>query len=135
MKKTLLLAATAAVILTTASCSTISNTATTKTVDTELYNRASADLVVSEKIVSYTLYPTKAQRNGGEGSVKAAAVAKCLEENGGADILVAPQYEIKRTRGLFGSKISYVKVSGRPASYTKFHPTSKTEAEVILIAD
>lgn len=132
MKKTVLLAVVAAAALT--SCSSIHNTATTKAIDTEIYNRTSANLTVSDKVASTTIYPTKAQRRAGERSMKAAAITKCLEENGG-DILVAPQFEVKKSHGLFGSKIVYIKVSGHPATYVDFHPTSKSEAEVILIAD
>lgn len=132
MKKTVLIAAIVAAALT--SCSSVHNTATTKSVDTEIYNRTSANLKVSDKVVSYTLYPTSEQRRGGEKSVKAAAVTKCLEANGG-DILVSPQFEVKRSHGLFGTKVKYVTVTGHPATYVDFHPTSKPEAEVILIAD
>lgn len=134
MKKTVLIAAAVLGMLATTSCSTIHNTASTQTVDTQLYNRTSANLVVSDKVVSYTLYPTSQQRRAGENSVKAAAVTKCLEKNGG-DILVSPQFEVKKHRGLFSTKISYVTVTGHPATYVDFHPTTKTEAEVILIAE
>lgn len=130
MKKFLLVAAVAA--LTLSSCSSIYNTASTEQVSTSIVNRTTAALKVSDKVITYTLTPTKEQRRGGDKSVKAAAMAKALEANGGGDLIVAPQFEIKRHRGFFGSKIVYVTVTGHPAVYTDFHPTTQAEADIIV---
>lgn len=130
MKKYLLCIAVAALAL--SSCSTISHTASTESVNTEIYNRSTADLSVSSKKITYTFNPTDAYRRAGEKSVKAAAVAKALEANGGGDVLVAPQYEIKKTRNFFGvTKIKYVTVTGYPATYNNVHATTTAEAEVV----
>lgn len=118
MKKLSLIAAIAAAMFAT-SCTSIQNTATTKTVDSKIVSVMTANMQVAPR-ASYTLYPTAAQRKAGEKSVKAAAVATLLEQNGNADVLVAPEFEIKRTNG----KVKYVKVSGRPATYTNFNPSS-----------
>lgn len=126
MKKIILMAAVAA--LTLSSCSSVHHTATTKGVDTEIYNRSNAELKVADKRVSFTFVPTKAQQRAGEKSVKAAAVAALLAANGNADVLIAPEYEIKRAaRG----KIKSVTVTGRPGSYVAIHATTKAEAETI----
>ncbi len=114
MKKFLLMATVVAAMFAT-SCSSIQNTATTKNVDSKIVSVMTADMMVGPR-VSYTLNPTAAQRKAGDKSVKAAAVAALLEQNGGADVLVAPEFEIKRTNG----KVNYVKVSGRPATYVNF---------------
>ena len=61
----------------------------------------------------------------GLANVKAAAVAEALKQNGGADVLVDPQYETRTRRGLFGKKIKYVTVTGYPAKYKKFETATK----------
>lgn len=111
------------------SCSSIQNTATVKNVDSQIVNTTTADLTVGPR-ASYTLTPTKAQLKAGDKSVKAAAVAALLEKEN-ADVLVAPEFEIKRA-GVY-RKIKYVKVSGRPATYKNFHSTTKAEAETYEI--
>lgn len=130
MKKSILLAA-AVAVMALSSCDTISHTASTETVNTQLINRSTADLKVSPKVISYTFTPTNAYRRAGERSVKNAAVAKALEANGGGDLLVAAQYEVKKHRGLFRTKIVSVTVTGHPATYVNVHPTTQAEAEVV----
>lgn len=129
MKKSFFIAAIAALAL--SSCSTITHTASTEAVDTEVYNRSNADLKVSPKKITYTFTPNNAYRRAGEKAVLRAAVAKALEANGDADVLVAPQFEVKKTRGLFTTKVKYVTVKGYPATYTNVHPTTTGEAQVI----
>lgn len=129
MKKYFFVAAVAALAL--SSCSTITHTASTEAVDTEVYNRSNADLKVSHEKISYTFTPNNTYRRAGEKAVLRAAVAKALEANGNADVLVAPQYEVKKTRGLFSTKVKYVTVKGYPAKYTNVHPTTVTEAQVV----
>lgn len=130
MKKFYLGAAFVAVIG-LSSCSTISHTAYTQAVDTQLYNRSVADLDVSDQIITYTYYCDYAHSKAGEKSVKAAAIQKALEVNGGGDVIVNPQYEVKKTRRLFSSKINYVTVTGHPAKYKNVHPMTEKEAEII----
>ncbi|MDE7387905.1 MAG: lipoprotein [Muribaculaceae bacterium] len=129
MKKSLFLAAVAALAL--SSCNTISHTASTETINTQMYNRSTADLKVSPEVIKYTFVADNTYRRAGEKSVKNAAIAKALEANGGGDLLVAPQFEIKKHRGLFRTKIVSVTVTGHPATYVNVHPTTKDEAEVI----
>ena len=131
MKKSFLLGAALCAALSFTSCSSISHTASTKAVDTNLNDVTTADLVVSDKVVSYTFTPDGAHRRGGEKSMKAAAINKALEANGGGDVLVAPRFEIEKRRGLFSTKVKSVTVKGHPATYKNFHPTTKSEAEVI----
>lgn len=133
MKKSILYGVVAAAALSFSSCSTISHTATTMAVDASLTDVTTADLQVSDQVISYTFTPSAVYRRAGEKSVKAAAVAKALEANGGGDVLVAPQFEVKKYRGLFSTKITSVTVKGHPATYKNFHPTTKTEAETIGI--
>lgn len=128
MKKILLVAVVAMALC---SCSTITHTASVEPVNTELYNRSNADLNVSSNRIKYTFTPNDTYRRAGEKALKAAAVAKALEANGNADVLVAPQYEVKKTRGLFRTQVKYITVTGYPATYKNIHPTTKAEAEIV----
>lgn len=134
MKKQMLFAAAAAVLM-LSSCSTITHTASTEAVDTEIYNRSNAALEVSTNKITYTYTPDAAHRRAGKKAVLRAAVAKALEANGDADVLVAPQYEVKETSVLFSTKIKYVVVKGYPAKYKNVHATTTEEAQVVNILD
>lgn len=129
MKKVFLIVAVAAIALT--SCNTVTHTSATEDINTAIFNRSTADLVVAEKLITYKFVPDAAHRRAGEKAVVRAAVAKALEESGNAATLVAPQYEIKKHRGLFSSKIEYVVVKGYPAFYKNVHAVTPAEAEVI----
>ena len=130
MKKVIICACVIAALGMT-SCSTITHTSSTETVDTELLNRSTADLEVSAKKTTYKYIPTGAEHRAGTNAMKLAAVAKALEENGNADVLVAPQYEMKKTRGLFSTKVKYITVKGYPAKYKNIHSTTPAEAQVV----
>lgn len=129
MKKLLLLLAVASMFVT--SCSTISNTASTQNVDTKIVNRTTANLIVSDKVIKYTFIPTGAHQRAGLKSMKAAAVAKALEVNGNGDVIVCPEFEIKKTRGLFKTNVKYITVTGHVGTYEKFHSTTQEEADII----
>lgn len=130
MKKLFFVAALTA-ILSFSSCSTISHTADTAEINTGILNRTSADLNVSDQRITYTFTPTSAHQRAGLKSMKAAAIKKALEANGNADVLVSPEFEIKKTRGVFSSKIKYITVSGHPANYKNFRPTTQQDADVV----
>ena len=130
MKKLLLMLAVAASMFAT-SCSTVSHTATTQNVETKIVNRTTANLVVSDQVIKYTFTPTLAHQRAGMKSMKAAAVAKALEVNGNGDVIVNPEFEIKKTRGLFRTRVKYITVTGHVGTYEKFHPTTEQEAEII----
>lgn len=134
MKKQMLFAAAAAVLM-LSSCSTITHTASTEAVDTEIFNRSNADLDVASKKITFTYNPDASHRRAGKKAVLRAAVAKALEANGDGDVLVAPQFEVKETRGLFTTKIKYVTVKGYPAKYKDVHATTGEEAQIINILD
>ena len=125
-------AAALAALLGMSSCTTISNSAYTEEVNTEIYNRSVADLVVSDQIITYTYNCDYAHSKAGVKSVKAKAVQEALKANGGGDVIVNPQYEVKRRKHLFGSKILYVTVTGHPATYKRVHPMNQQEADLIV---
>jgi PBP1b-binding outer membrane lipoprotein LpoB len=108
-KKILLFALLATIFL--SSCSTVKKTATTIDVASSIQSASTADLEVSKKKITYTyMVPSKVAR-GGEKNMVNAAVAEALKENGNADVLVAPQYEIRK---------KIVVVTGYPATYKNF---------------
>lgn len=121
MKKSLIAVVFAGIVL-LSSCSTIRKTSTSVDVATPVLTETVADLNVQPQKISFTLQPNASLRRGGEKNVIRAAVAEALKANGNADVLVGMQYEIKKTKGLFGTKIKYVTVTGYPASYTNFKP-------------
>lgn len=131
MKKFFLIAA-VAVTLGLSSCTTISNTAYTEVVDTEMYNRSSADLSVSDNVITYTYICDASHSRAGVKSVKAKAVQEALKANGGGDVIVNPQYEVAVRRNLFCKKILSVTVTGHPATYKKVHPMTQPEADVVV---
>ncbi|MBQ9671291.1 MAG: hypothetical protein IJV34_00375 [Prevotella sp.] len=110
-----------AVLMMLSSCSTLMKTAKTADASSDIKSVTVADLTVSEQRVTATIdHVSKDLRRGGENNVKRAVEAKALEMGGNADVLLDPLYVVSKKRGLFGSKISSISVSGRPAFYKNF---------------
>lgn len=116
MKKVVLAVAVVAAMMAT-SCSSIHKTATVENVNTEIISLNTADLEVSNKKVTFFYKPSGAEKRGGNKNVIECAVAEALKANGNADVMVAPQYIIKKRKG----KVKEVTVTGYPAHYTNFH--------------
>lgn len=105
-----------------ASCTTVYKSSSTMDVKSTLTSSNSADLEVSPVKVSLVDYaPTKKEKRGGSENVKQVAVAKLLKENGNADVLIEPQYEITSKR----KNIKRISVSGYPATYKNFKTSDK----------
>lgn len=122
MKKLLLLLG---VALFTASCTTTVKTAKTADSSAQLLSATVADLEVSPERITYTMVPSKAVLRGGEANVKQAAEQEALLKYGNADVLVDAEYSISKTSYfIFGSKISTITVTGRPAKYKNFRSLS-----------
>ena len=116
MKKYLLLVG---AVVAFASCTSISKTARTENIPYAMYNANVADLEVGDR-VSYTMTPSKSIRRVGDDNVKKAAIQEVLVQNGNADLLVEPQFVISKRKGMFGTKITSITVTGRPAKYKNF---------------
>lgn len=96
------------------SCSTLTRTSTTYDVNDRFYSANEAELTVSTKKAVLTDWKApKKVRKGGMKNMKSAAVAELLQQNGDADVLIAPQFETYKNR---------ITVKGYPAKYTKFQP-------------
>ena len=107
-------------VLLLSSCQTMKNTARTARTESSLYSATVVDIEpATEKRVSCTINPTRKERRGGLNNVKQAVESKLLEKYD-ADILLDPQYVISKKRSVFGSKITSISVSGRPACYKNF---------------
>ncbi len=117
MKKVFL--AVMVVMATVTSCTTTTKTARTESIPYAMYNANVADLEVGPR-VTYTFSPNREIRRGGEDNCKRAAIQEALKAGGDADLLVEPQFVVSKRKGMFGTKITSVTVSGRPAKYTKF---------------
>ena len=108
-------------LLLCASCTTLKKTCTTVAVQNVVCTSPTvADLEVSGKRISYTYITEKKIRRGGLKNIYATAVKEALKENGNADVLVAPEYETRIRKGMFGTKVKAVIVSGYPATYQNF---------------
>lgn len=120
------------IALAMSSCSTIQHTATTAPVDTHVYNLTVAELDVAdkkaEKTYDWKWNPFRTISLSREKSNVTASLLKDVD----ADVLVEPQFEIKR-RGLFrGGSLT---VTGFPAKYRNFHSMTMEEAEAIAISN
>ena len=118
MKKLIVMAL--VVMMAMASCTTVKKTSTTIDVNNALNSNSTVDLEVSGKRISYTYITEKKIRRGGLKNIYATAVKEALKENGNADVLVAPEYETRIRKGMFGTKVKAVIVSGYPATYQNF---------------
>ena len=115
MKKFFIAACVACVSL--SSCTSVYKSATTQQITTTVDAAVAADLDVSERKIVYDYYHSN---GGGLKNAKDCAVSQALKQHGDADVLVAPQFEISLRRGLFGTTIQKIVVSGYPAKYKNF---------------
>lgn len=106
--------------MTLSSCTTITKTATTLDVNSDLNSISTADLDISSQKISYTHKVTNKERKGGHKNVRSSAIQAAIAANGGGDVLVAPQYTEVKKSGLFGSKIKTVTVEGYIGKYKNF---------------
>lgn len=118
MKKLLFAASFVALVM--SSCTTVEKTASAIDVNNNINSVTAVDLDVSNTRISYVYRTTKKVRKGGSKNVYATAVSAALKANDNANVLVAPEYETVIKKGLFGSKIKTVTVSGYPAKYKNF---------------
>ncbi len=76
-----------------------------------------ADLDVAPAKISHLYIPTKTVRQGGYDNIVNSAVSEALASNGGADVLVALETQVKyNTKG----EVESIAVSGYPAKYVNF---------------
>lgn len=102
------------------SCTTTTYTSNVADVSADIRSATVADLQASERI-THTIEPSKSVRRGGMANIRHAVEAEALEKKGGnADVLLDPEYSVTKQRTLFGSKVTSITVSGRPATYTNF---------------
>lgn len=123
MKKLILAVGVAAFALT--SCTSVQKTATAVDVANALNSYNEVDLDVQGSRITYTFRTTKVERRGGRANCVNTAVREALKANGNADVLVAPEYDLRFRKGLFsGKKLQEVTVYGYPAKYKNFRKAS-----------
>lgn len=103
-----------------ASCTTLSKTARTTETSAKAQSATIADLRVGERVTE-TMNVSAEIRRGGMRNIRQAVEHQALEKAGNADLLLNPEYVIRKERGLFSSKVTQITVSGRPAYFTNFH--------------
>lgn len=126
MKKNLLFVSFALAI---SSCTTSFKTASVNRVSSQVVSVATADLQVSNKKITYTYNTTAAVRRGGLSNIKATAISEALKANGEGDVLLECQEAIIKKKGLFGTKIKSITVTGYPAVYTNFKNADPADFE------
>jgi ABC-type Fe3+-hydroxamate transport system substrate-binding protein len=133
MKKLIVLAI-AAVLM--SSCTTITKTATSKPVKTEVITSVLADLDVSPDKVTYYYVPTNAVHKAGVKNILNSAIREALAANGDADVFVGLEYEVKSKRYLFlFTVVERIVISGYPAKYKNFRSPSDDKIIELHIGD
>ena len=103
------------------SCSIDKQTSTNIRPNNQVSTNVAADLDITQRRITYTYRPLKSEVRGGVQNVINIAVAKALQANGNADVLVGMQYTTRMKRCLFGGiKVEEVTVTGFPATYKNF---------------
>lgn len=120
MKKVVLFAA-VAFALAMSSCSVVKSnryTATLVPVAATITSENVVDLEVAPTRTTYLFNTTKEDRLGGRDICLAGAVQGFLKANGGADVIVAPEYR-------YDSELKFVEVTGHAAKYKNFRSVNK----------
>ena len=120
MKNSLAFVSLAASLL-LSSCVTTTKTARTAATSSSVNNVTVADLRVTDHRITYTMTPSKEIQRGGLANVKQAAIQEALTQNGNADLMVEPEFVLHiKKKFPFGTEVSSITVSGRPAYYENF---------------
>lgn len=128
----LILTFSTAILLALCSCSTISHTCEYTNVDTKVVSVTVADMKVQPQRIEHTSNWKWRPFNTISVSHESEKATGELLKEIGADVLVEPQYSVKR-RGLFRG--GSVTVSGYPATYHNFRPMTEADATTISTLD
>ena len=117
MKRFVILAALAAVIVSCSAPTKLVNSATYKNVNFQPVAAVFADLEVAPKKISYFMMPSNSVTIGGYDNVVSSAIREALLANGDADVLIGLETQVKYSSD---GSIESITVSGYPARYTNF---------------
>lgn len=135
MKKFLVISMAAFVMAFASSCSV--NRAMVKSTEVNhpsVETATMASLDISKKRITYTYTPTTTDsKNLSESKLIQNAVFKALEANGNADVLVQVNSMVHMRKGLFGSRVKSITVSGYPAYYVDFREPSDMDLKSVYI--
>ena len=122
-------------MVTLASCGTLrQRTAATKSLQMKVIENATiVDLDVQAEKITYTYTPSRKERKYlGKDKIVMNAVAAALEQNGGGDVLIQPQYQF--TFKSFGFRnIVSVTVTCYPATYKNFRKPTAEDLEAVKV--
>ncbi|MDE7159245.1 MAG: hypothetical protein K2O24_00150 [Muribaculaceae bacterium] len=111
-----------------ASCTTLRSTSDTAQVETRIVSFTVADLAVQPQKVSRTTTWSYDPFNRTSDDVRKSNTEAELLKEVECDVLLEPQYIIKKDGFLRGGSIT---VTGYPAKYTDFHKMTPEEAELV----
>lgn len=115
-------------VLALSSCSTISHTSKVADIETKVYNLTVAELDVKpEKATATAQWKWTPFSSFNLSEAKDNVTAQLLKTEGG-DVLVEPQFEVKRRGFMRGGTIT---VTGFPALYRNFHNMTAEEASML----
>ena len=115
-------------IMLMASCSSLRHTASTAPVDVRVTSLTAVDLNVNpEKATRTTSWSYNPFRSVSIAQVKENTEAELLQEVD-ADVLVEPQYIVKKRGFLRGGSVTVI---GFPAKYSNFHKLTTEESEIL----
>jgi len=136
MRKILFLCLTMAIaVMIMPSCRTTINTSKQQYINTTTTSALYADLDVSSKKISYGMEPSKAVARGGYENIINTAVQEALKQNGGGDVLVEMRISADFKRTFWGhKKVTYVRITGYPATYKNFRSADDETLKEILKA-
>lgn len=117
MKKTLVLLAAVIAFASCASGVKLINTSTTKEISLQPVAGLFADIEVAPNRITYSMMPSESVKLGGYDNVVSSAVREALDANGGWDLLVALETQVKYASD---GQIESIIVTGYPAKYVNF---------------
>ncbi len=136
MKKIFMISMAAFALAFASSCSSV-NRAMVKTTEVShpaVETATMASLDISKKRITYTYTPTIADAKIlSEAELVQNAIFKALEANGNADVLVQVNSMVHMQKGLFGSRVKSITVSGYPAYYVDFREPSEMDLKSVSI--
>ena len=130
------LLALAAILALAASCSStakLMNTATYQRMDFQPYvTPVQVDLEVNPQKIEYFMIVGKTVAAGGYDNVVATAVKEALDANGGGDVLVGLQTQVKYTEK---GEMESINITGFPAKYVNFRSNDQLPMTVSSVKE
>lgn len=119
-------------VISLASCSSsakLMNTATYQRMDFQPYvTPVQVDLEVNPQKIEYFMIVSKTVAAGGYDNVVATAVKEALDANGGGDVLVGLQSQVKYSEA---GEVESINITGFPAKYVNFRSNDQLPMKTV----